>query len=189
MTQTSSRVRFTVPGDRLAVIEECKPGPGTYEDSGFIYSKCVGVAHLDPVRKVVSVKEAKTPLLPKEGSTVIGVVKDAQERMAIISIFIIDGKISSNHFTGVLHIHSSSPKYERAMNEVCKVGDILKARVINVKNRIPELSTVGSELGVVVAYCSRCGGMLIKRSNKLLCEVCGNAENRKTSSDYGEALR
>lgn len=189
MIQTSNRVRFTVPGDRLAVIEECKPGPGTYEDSGFIYSNCVGVAHLDPVRKVVSVKEAKSPLLPKEGSTVIGVVKDAQERMAIISIFNIDGKIAPNPFTGVLHIHSSSPRYERSMNEVCKVGDLLKARVINVKNKIPELSSVGSDMGVIVAYCSRCGGTLIKRSNKLFCEVCGNAENRKTSSDYGEFLR
>jgi len=189
LIQTSNRVRFTIPGDRLAVIEECKPGPGTYEDSGFIYSKCVGLAYIDPVGKVVSVKEAKTPLLPKEGSIVIGVVKDAQERMAIISIFIIDGKITSNPFTGILHIHSSSPRYERAMNEVCKVGDVLKATVINVKNRIPELSTVGSELGVILAYCSRCGGTLIKRSNKLFCEVCGNVENRKTSSNYGEALR
>jgi len=186
LNDKTSRTGYTLPGDKLAVIEECRPGLGTYEESGAIYSKYVGKSFLDPVKKIVMVKEIKTTLIPREESTVIGNVKSAQDRIAIISMFKIDDKLVSNTFTGILHISRSSPRYERVMYEVCKVGDIVKARVVNVKSRIPELTTVGEELGVIIAYCSKCGGLLVKGSNRLQCEVCGNRETRKTSSQYDE---
>ncbi len=181
--------KLTVPGEKLAVIEECQVGPGTYEESGSIFSEYIGHSFLDPLKKIILVKEIKFPLIPREGSIIKGIVNSVQDRMAIISIFIIDDKKVSNSFSGILNISNSSLKYEKTMNEVCKPGDIVKAKVENVKNRIPEVTTIGKELGVIIAYCSKCGGLLDKKPNQLLCKVCGNSETRKVSIDYGATFR
>lgn len=70
------------------------------------------------------------------------------------------------------------------MNEVCKTGDLIKAKVFNDKNRIPELTTAGRGLGVTRAYCSRCGSPLLLTNRRLQCRECGNVERRRLADDY-----
>jgi exosome complex component CSL4 len=41
-----------------------------------------------------------------------------------------------------------------------------------------------ARLGVIAAYCSRCGAPLVKEKNVLKCRVCGNTEMRKLAPDY-----
>jgi len=68
--------------------------------------------------------------------------------------------------------------------------DIIKAKVIDTK--LMRLSTSGSDLGVIKAYCRKCHVFLIKPSgndkrDKLFCPVCGTYESRKLSSDYSSS--
>jgi exosome complex component CSL4 len=72
------------------------------------------------------------------------------------------------------------------MSDVCKAGDILRARVIDMTNRIPQLTTAGRGLGVVKAFCSKCGGVLDFATRKLQCVSCGNIERRRLAEDYGK---
>jgi exosome complex component CSL4 len=181
---------FVVPGEELCVAEEFMPGPGTYESGGTVYSDLTGDRVVDLNSRTVRViAKARTPTMPTDGSTVIGQVTNAHDKSAIVSIFKVDSEILGRPFTGILHISSASPRYERNMEDVCKTGDMIKAKVFNDKNRIPELTTAGRGLGVIIAYCSRCGNLLVLVNRRLQCRECGNTEHRRLVDDYGVEAR
>jgi len=186
-SKVGQSAQFVVPGERLGVIEEFLPGHGTYEEKGTIFSEAIGLAIIDRVNKTVEIqRRTKKPLIPEEDSTVISIVTSTQDKVAQVNILEIDRKRVGLPFSGILHISSSSPRYERTMREVCKTGDIVRAKIVSTKNRVPQLTTIGRGLGVVKAYCSQCGQLLVQRNQTLQCPSCGKVERRKLSEDYGK---
>jgi len=178
---------FVVPGEKLCVAEEFSPGPGTYESGGAVFSELTGDRVVDLRDRTVRViAKARKPIMPTDGSTVIGMVTSGHDKNAIVSILKVDSEVLDKPFTGILHISSSSPRYERKMGDVCKAGDLIKAKVFNDKNRIPELTTAGRGLGVIRAYCSLCGGLLRMINRRLQCKECGNVERRRLADEYEE---
>jgi len=176
-----------VPGERLGVIEEFIPDSGTYVKDGVIYSKIVGRALLDMLNKRVSVYPlVKGELYPKVSSTIIGQIGNAQSDNVLVKIFKIENKQRSGQFGGILHISDVSDRYVDSMNDVCKPGDIVRAKVISGKNRIFHLTTNDKNLGILYAFCSRCGTLLEAQRYDLRCPKCGNVEHRKMAPDYGK---
>jgi len=187
--QTSKRKsgQLVVPGDRLGVIEEFEPGPGTYVEEGTIYSFTTGRALMDLLNKKVSVYPGiKASGVPRVGSTVVGQVQEVQSKQAVVRIFQVGNRVLSGFFSGLLHISDVSPRYVESMYDVCKAGDITRAIVISDKNRVFHLSTNDKDLGVVYAFCSRCGHVLALRKFRMRCPECGNIERRKPAQDYGK---
>lgn len=179
--------QIVVPGDRLGVIEEFTPGPGTFEQDGTIYSATTGLALMDLLKKEVSVyPKAHVTNVPRVGSTAVGQVSDVQSKQATIRIFQVGNRPLSGFFSGLLHISDVSPRYVESMYEVVKAGDIVRARVVSEKNRVIHLSTNDKDLGAVYAFCSRCGHLLMQRRFTLRCPECGNSEKRKTAQDYSK---
>jgi len=179
---------FVVPGDRLGVIEEFTPGSGTYVEHGTIHSKITGHTLLDMLNKKVSVYPlVQTASVPQMGSIVSGQILEVTSKKAILRILQVGKRPLSGFFTGVLHISDASPSYVDTMFNVCKTGDIMKAKVISDKNRTFYLSTAEKNLGVIYALCSRCGHVLQLGKQGMGCSGCGNIEERKTPPDYGEA--
>jgi exosome complex component CSL4 len=179
--------RFVLPGERLGVIEEFIPDAGTYVRDGIIHSRVVGRALLDLLNKRVSVYPlVHGAKVPKNGSIVLGQVSNVQTQNATMRIFQIDKKQLSGFFTGILHISDVRLRYVESMFNVCKPGDILRAKVISEKNRTYHLSTKDKNLGVVHAFCSRCGYMLELKRQEMRCPRCGKIEKRKAALDYGE---
>jgi exosome complex component CSL4 len=179
--------QLVVPGDKLGVIEEFEPGPGTYVEKGMIYSLATGRALLDFLNKKVSVYPGTSMSgVPKVGSVVTGQVQEVQSKQANVRIYQVRDRVLNGFFTGLLHISDVSPRYVESMYDVCKAGDIIRAKVVSDKNRVYHLSTNDKDLGVVYAFCSRCGNVLSFRRMRMRCEVCDNAERRKTASDYGK---
>jgi exosome complex component CSL4 len=179
---------FVVPGDRLGVIEEFTPGPGTYVEHGIIHSQITGRTLLDMLNKRVSVYPlVQTASIPQIGSIVSGQILDVKNKKAVLRISQIGKRSLSGFFTGVLHISDASPSYVDTMYSVCKTGDIVKAKVVSDKNRTYHLSTAEKDLGVIYALCSRCGHVLQLGKPGMRCSSCGNIERRKVPPDYGEA--
>lgn len=179
--------QIVVPGDRLGVIEEFSPGPGTYESEGTIYSAATGRALMDLLNKQVSVyPKAHVTNVPHVGSVVLGQVSDVQSKQANIRIFQVGDRLLTGFFSGPLHIGDVSPRYVENMYEACRAGDIVRARVISEKNRTFHLTTNERALGVVYAFCSRCGHSLMQRRFIMRCPECGNTERRKIAADYGK---
>ncbi len=179
---------LVVPGERLGVIEEFIPDAGTYVKDGVIYSKIIGRALMDMLNRRVSVyplKEGAT--VPKVGVTVVGQIGNAQSDNVLVRILQVGGKKKmSGVFGGILHISDVSDRYIDSMNEVCKPGDIIRAKVISEKNQVFHLTTSENNLGVMYAFCSKCGSPLEQRRQDMHCTKCGNIERRKTAFDYGK---
>jgi exosome complex component CSL4 len=178
--------QFVVPGERLGVIEEFTASSGTYVQDGVIYSQVTGRALLDLLNKRVSVRPVTRKVrVPSVGSIVLGQVSSVEGQNAFVRVLKIEGKRLSGFFTGVLHISDVQLRYVDSMFAVCKPGDILRAKVISEKNGRYHLSTVDKNLGVVYAFCSRCGYALESRRGYMSCPRCGKVEKRKEASDYG----
>jgi exosome complex component CSL4 len=177
---------LVLPGERLGVIEEFIPDSGTYVKDGVIYSKIVGRALMDLLNKRVSVYPLiNGAVTPKAAAVVIGQVGNAQSDNVLVRIFKIGTKKLSGTFTGILHVSDVSDRYINSMADVCKPGDIIRAKVISGKNQIYHLSTADKTLGVLYGFCSRCGNLLELKKYEMQCPKCGNIENRKTAPDYG----
>ncbi len=178
---------FVVPGDRLGVIEEFTSGPGTYVESGTIHSKITGRTLLDMLNRQVSVYPlVQTVSIPQVGNIITGLVLEVKSKNAGLRIFQIGDKMLSGFFKGMLHISGVSHGYVDNMFNVCKSGDIMRAKVISTENRSVFLSTADKGLGVVYALCSSCGHVLQPENRGMKCSKCGNFERRKTSPDYGK---
>jgi len=178
---------IVLPGERLGVIEEFIPDSGTYVKDGIIYSQIVGRALTDLLNKRVSVYPlVRGATVPKVTSTVMGQVGNAQSDNVLVRIFKIGSKKLSGVFTGILHISDVQERYVDSMNDVCKPGDIIRAKVISEKNQIYHLSTTDKNLGVLYAFCSWCGNLLEQKRYEMRCPKCGNVEKRKTAVDYGK---
>jgi len=177
---------IVLPGERLGVIEEFIPDSGTYVKDSIIYSKIVGQALMDLINKRVSVYPLiNGAVTPKVGTIVLGQVGNAQSDNALVRIFKVGNKKISGVFGGIIHISDVSDRYINSMNEVCRSGDIIRAKVISEKNQIYHLSTQDRNLGVLYGFCSRCSTVMNIDRYEVRCPKCGSIEKRKTAIDYG----
>jgi exosome complex component CSL4 len=174
------------PGDKLAVIEEFNIGNGSFEDNGTIRSSEIGKIIYDTEQRTVKVKK-KTPslVLPEEGMTVIAEVGSIARRDARIDIFMLNHKRIYPTFSGVIHISDVSREYTKNIEMAIRNGDVIKAKLVNTKNHLNQCTLAGADLGVIYAYCSRCGGLMKREQSKLLCPDCGRVERRKIARSYG----
>ncbi len=178
---------LVIPGERLGVIEEFIPDSGTYVKDGVIYSKIVGHSLLDLQNRRVSVYPAiNSAVVPKVGTVVIGQIGNAQSDNVLVKIFRVGKKQVAGTFGGILHVSDVSDRYVESLGDVCKPGDIVRAKVISEKNQIFHLSTNDKNLGVLYGFCSRDGTLLIQDRYDLKCSKCGNVERRKMAPDYGK---
>lgn len=185
--QKSRQGDIVMPGDKICVIEEYLPGPGAYSDhDGWVRSSIIGRIVIDRNQRTVTVRQIRNrPFVPKPGDIVIGVVASMSDDLAFVNIIRIEGKQSSStSFTGVIHISQANDKYIETLYDAIRVGDIVRAKVLNDKTPY-QLSLKGPQFGVIAAMCSKCGGMLKKKSEELMvCPRCGNVEKRKVSIKY-----
>jgi exosome complex component CSL4 len=187
MPKKAMKDKAVLPGDKLSVIEVLQNGPGAYQIGGDIRSEELGDALFDLKMRRVEVKK-KTPelILPREGLDVIAEVGSVMRRDARVDVFIIDGKAISKPYTGEIHISGVERQFAKDMTMAMRNGDTIKAKIINTKNRMIQLSVQGPEYGVIYAYCTRCGTLLDLQNGRLQCSKCDRSERRKFASTYGK---
>ncbi len=179
--------KFRTPGEKLGVIEEFMPGPGTFIEEGNIRSRTIGYTITDTRNKLVSIYPKRNyPIFPRNGSIVLGEVASTQDKTASVRILSVDNKPILGSLAGIIHVSTVSSNYIRSMREAFNPGDLIKAKVVSNRNQAIHLSTLGKTLGVIQASCSRCGNILVRRGRVLRCLVCSNREERKITVNYGE---
>ena len=187
MPKKAMKEKAVLPGDKLSVIEVLQNGPGAYQHEGDIRSEELGNARFDLKKRMVEVRKRTPELtLPLEGLDVIAEVGSVMRRDARVDIFIIDGEAISSPYTGEIHISGVERQYAKDMTMAMRNGDTIKAKIINTKNRMVQLSVQGPEYGVIYAYCTRCGTLLELQSGRLQCSKCDRSERRKFATTYGK---
>jgi exosome complex component CSL4 len=176
---------LVLPGDWLGVIEEFTPGEGTYEENGIVYASGIGRVLIDNVEKRVKVIPIEARALPRKGDIILGKVTQINKMLTFVDIARVRGKTIANPFSAVIHISQISPGYVENTSDALKLGDIIRARVVEEQGELIQLTTTEKNLGVVYATCSKCGSELERKGNVLYCPNCEAKETRKIASDYG----
>ena len=159
-----------MPGDDLGTSEEYLTGEGTYDDDGIIRASMVGHLRINTADMEVRVEPINPPRQLQVGDRVLGSVTRVSENMAMVEIAGAEGveRDFSGRRTGALHISKATAAFIRDMTREFKTGDLLRAKVAQVKPSL-QLSTSAPDTGVVMAYCGRCREPLVRTDRGLYC--------------------
>ena len=179
--------KVVLPGDELSTTEELLIGDGTFEEDGVIRASRMGIYEIDEKRRLAKVKPlTSVPIVIKYGDIVLSQATSVRSMMIIANVFHVTGQERpiSGDTNGTLHVSEISTSYIKNPEEAFALGDIFRAKVIQVKPSL-QLTTKGREYGVIKALCTRCRHPLTRKDNILECSQCGHKEKRKLASDYG----
>ncbi len=184
---------LVIPGDELSIIEAFTPGKNVYEENGKICSATIGIILKDMVKREVSVyPRTRIPVTLERGDIVLAEIIDVKEKFALADIaakiYPRKTKLLSKS-PGVIPISNVKKTYLKNLYGAFLPGDIVKTRVIEVKNGIAILTVSSPDLGVIYGYCEKCRNPVQKEKRMLKCRKCGNViKNRKISRDYGKSF-
>jgi len=180
--------KFVIPGEQLGISEEFMPGRWTYEEQGGIYAAVSGMVAIDMKdRRINVLPKANTPPLLKEGDVVLAKILDVKPQIALVEVIKLRGvdRALPGVVKGIIHVSKARERYVADLSTEFGFGDIVMARVVSTKREPLELSTAGKRLGVIKAFCPRCGKAMERFKQGLRCRGCRIMERRKLSMDYG----
>ena len=197
MKESVKNNEIALTGQYLGVVEEYLPDKqSTYVREGQIYATKTGIVNINKDRRAIEIKsyQEEDRRTVKINDLVIGTLLFLRLYSVGISFATINNKIHFNSsYFGNIHVSHISHKFIEKISDAFQITDIVRAKVIRQEQNEYRLSTVGKNFGVIHADCSICGTTLEKIGvDRLRCPRCGNVENRKLASDYGnvtESLR
>jgi len=171
------------PGEPICVAEEYMPGENVELDKGgVVVSVLRGRVSYDHNRRVVRVEPLKLVEKLRVGDKVLAEVKEVQDKIAIASILSVNGRNLKHPRTAVI---LPNPGMRKTMDQYVGIGDLAVASVVTTFMGIIGLSIWRQDLGVVLARCDKCSGILKKVRRGLICERCGSVGKRKIVPQYG----
>jgi len=179
--------KFVVPGDFVGTEEEFLPGEGTFVEQEKIYSAITGDS-TEAARKL-SVMQKRPLRALSIGTTIIGRVENVVEPIALVSMLIGEGehRYGETDDYAVLHASMIRKGFVKNVRDEYKIGDIIRAKIVDMRNGEMRLSTDADNLGAIKAFCAACRHPLKVESGIIQCESCGNKDNRKLANDYRKA--
>jgi exosome complex component CSL4 len=179
--------KFAVPGDCIGSEMESLPGQGTFVENENIYSTLSG--DVKDEARTLAVLQQKPLASFKLGTTIIGVIENIVEPIALVRMK--EGgdshRFGDNPDYAVLHASMIKRGYVKNVRDELKIGDIIRAKIVDVRNGEMRLSTDSENLGVLKAFCGKCRHAMAIAEGGLQCESCGFKDNRKVASDYRKA--
>ncbi|MFN3910347.1 MAG: exosome complex RNA-binding protein Csl4 [Candidatus Anstonellaceae archaeon] len=180
---------YTYPGDYLGLEEEFEAGDGTYIKDGMIYSFAFG--KIKKEKRKIFVEQPKKLMNFFVGQKVIGRIEMIVEPIALVKVIDFN-EIETRRFfqTGqnlVLKVENIKKGFVKKIQDEYKIGDIIRAEIIEIKNGEYRLSTISEDCGVIKAYNSSYQeprNPLVKINNTLMDIKTNRKENRKIASDY-----
>jgi exosome complex component CSL4 len=179
--------KFVIPGDLIGTEEEYLPGEGTFTQGEGIFSTLTGEAS-EEARKL-SVAQKRPLRALGIGATIIGRVENVVEPIALVSMLMGEGdeRYGTNDEYAVLHASMIKKGFVKNVRDEYKIGDIVRAKIVDMRNGEMRLSTDADNLGAIKAFCASCRGPLKSEAAILKCEKCERKDNRKIASDYRKA--
>jgi len=190
MKDSAKNNEIVITGQYLGVVEEYLPDrQSTYVKEGQIFATKTGIVKIDKNRRAIEIlsHQEENRKTIKIGDEIIGTIRFLRLYSVGISFATINKKIHFNSsYFGNIHVSHISKRFIEKIAGAFQITDIVRAKVIRKEENEYSLSTSGNNFGVIHADCSICGTTLEKiGQDRLRCSRCGNVENRKLASDYG----
>ncbi|MFH0970941.1 MAG: exosome complex RNA-binding protein Csl4 [Candidatus Micrarchaeota archaeon] len=174
---------IVTPGELLGIEEEFFGNEKTYAEEGNVYSMVLGEKRM--LNKQVQIVSPKFARMLKKGDIVVGRVEDLYDSVSLIVIESMHGSKTEREAIGKTYCYmriteiARGAGYIKNFRQFIKIGDILKAIVIEITPLGTYLSIADEGFGVLKAHCSLCHSKLAQHGRILQCDSCGNKENRK----------
>ncbi|XP_076651663.1 exosome component 1 Csl4 isoform X1 [Halictus rubicundus] len=188
--EKQSELIVCVPGNcqRLCVSDKINvPGPGTYEQQGYIYSKLSGVVKLVPQENTHIIEVhgiTEQSIVPAPGDIVTAMVTIVNQRFCKCSIKCIGDIVLTRPYRGILRKEDvrAIDKDNIQMYKCFRPGDIILARVMPMTEaHTYQLSTAENELGVVIAHSEEGVAMIPISWTQMQCPKTLRKEHRKVA--------
>jgi exosome complex component CSL4 len=181
--------KFVVPGDEVGVMEEYSPASGVYSKGGDLYSAAAGGLELNAQEHTAKIDGiAKPPKFQRPASTVVGVVAELNDKVAIVDLMPMEtekSRLIKNEASAVLRVSNVRRSYVNSLKDEMGIGDVIRARITEVSEHSVGLRVDDNDLGVIKAFCKACRQPLVLNGTALKCGSCGHVESRKIAEDYG----
>ena len=171
--------KISLPGDKVAIIEEFETGSNTFDDGHIIRSVVVGTKEFDKTRRIANINQIKSPAVPQVNDVVIGNVVALMNNMFAINMLYINGKPTHSGLECICQARGAKKRI------IARVSDVVMARVISHLNGAIHAIVNEPELGVLFTHCNKCGGKVVQIGGNVKCVECGYIEERKLSSKFG----
>ncbi|PAV78655.1 hypothetical protein WR25_15462 [Diploscapter pachys] len=192
-TDVASSSRVVIPGESLfPSAEDLRPGKGTYELHGHIYSSLLGYVYVREDTtdsrniRVIEVRrneERHQHVSPHIGAIVTAKVINIGPRYAKCQLLSVEDTILGGDYTALLRKEDirSTERDKIEISECVLPGDILLARVISFGDTVTSflISTAEEQLGVVMATGETGEKMMTKDWNTVQGVETGRVETRK----------
>jgi exosome complex component CSL4 len=177
--------KITLPGERVASLEEFEGGKGTYvAPDGTVRSTAIGKTLFDLKRRVVKVEQKNSPMLPKVGDIIVGYIEMLFGSMISVKVLYINDRKSESGFSAIASTRIGGR--DRRSRLTFRTTDIIRGRVISLLNSTIHITIAEKEFGVLYALCFICGGDTVRVNDSIKCIECGAYEERKLTHDYGK---
>ena len=178
-----------MPGDFLSTEEEFTPGLNAFSnDEGRVLSDSIGLPLFNIQKHEVDVdKKSRTVKIAGIGNVVFGRIMLVKDNMVVLELISAECNGEPRRLlqsSGTIMVSRVSNNYVKRLDDEFRIGDWVKAKIVESNSYGIELTTSEPSLGVIRAYCINCRQELGMFSGKLKCTGCGSLEHRKTATDY-----
>jgi len=167
-----------LPGDRIAITEECGAGNNACDDGHIVRATVVGESEVDKKEHLVNVKNHKSTSIPEKGDVIIGTVEAVMGSMIAVLINYINSKPVKSQVECICATRSLRKK------NVALVKDLVKLKIIGHLNGAIHATIQDPGLGVLFTKCRKCGMDVKPLRDIIKCVECGWTDDRKLSSDF-----
>ena len=171
----------SLPGDKIAIIEEFETGENTFDDGQSIRSLVIGTSEFDKTNRIVKINEMRKPAVAKVDDVITGNISALMNNMFAINILYINGKPTHSGLECICQARGAKKRI------LVRVGDIVTAKIISHLNGVVHATINESELGVLFSQCNKCGAKVIPMGSSIKCVDCGYIEERKLSNRFGNS--
>ena len=171
----------TLPGDKIAIIEEFETGENTFDDGQCIRSLVIGTSEFDKTNRIARINEMTKPAVAKVDDTITGNISALMNNMFAVNILYINGKPTHSGLECICQARGAKKRI------LVRVGDIVTAKIISHLNGVVHATISEPELGVLFTQCNKCGAKVVSMGSSIKCVDCGYIEERKLSTKFGNS--
>jgi len=170
----------TIPGDKIATIEEYESGKNTFEDGHNVRATVIGNVEIDKTSRIAKVQNIRKSGMPEVDDVVIGTVAAVMSSMIAVSINYVNNIRTKSNVECICQT-----RHFRRKN-IALVNDIVVLRITAHKNGTIHASINEPEFGVLFTKCKKCGGPVIPMRDAIKCTECNWIDERKLSNNFGK---
>ena len=171
----------TIPGDKIAIIEEYEGGKNTFEDGHNVRSTVIGTREIDKKNRIAQVQNVKLSEIPEVNDVIIGTVAAVMSSIIAVSIEYVNNNRTKSHVECICQTRHLRKK------NVALLNDIVVLKITAHKNGTIHATINEPDLGVLYTKCKKCGGSVIPMRDAIKCTECSWIDERKLSNNFGKS--